>query len=63
MQDSLIGTQIGGFIIGRRLAEGGMGSVYQASQPGSDEAVAIKILRPTLTDDGRFGSVSSVKPG
>ncbi len=54
MQDSLIGAQIGGFIIGRRLAEGGMGSVYQASRPGSDDEVAIKILRPTLTDDSEF---------
>ncbi len=54
MQDNLTGKQIGEFTIGREVAEGGMGSVYQATRPGSDEIVAIKILLPEYTNDAEY---------
>ncbi len=54
MQKSLVGTEIDGFIIGQRVAEGGMGSVYQAFRPGSAEPFAIKILLPEYTGDHEY---------
>ncbi len=54
MQDNLVGKHIGGYLIGREVAEGGMGSVYQATRPGSDEIVAIKILLPAYTNDSEY---------
>ncbi len=51
MQQNLTGLEIGGYIVGQRLAEGGMGSVYQAFQPGSREPVAIKVMLSEYTQD------------
>lgn len=48
------GTEIGGFVIEKQLAEGGMGSVYQASQLGFTEPVALKILLPEFSDDKEY---------
>ncbi len=54
MQDNLTGKHIGGYILGREVAEGGMGSVYQATRPDSEEIVAIKILLPEYADDSEY---------
>jgi len=54
MQKSLVGTEIDGFIIGQPVAEGGMGSVYQAFRPGSTEPFAIKILLPEYLEDHEY---------
>ncbi len=51
MGDTLTGTEIGGYVIGEQLAEGGMGLVYQVFQPGGTEALAIKLLLPGYLDD------------
>jgi serine/threonine protein kinase len=48
------GTEIGGFVIEKQLAEGGMGSVYQASQLGFSEPVALKILLPEYSEDREY---------
>ncbi|MFM8890025.1 MAG: WD40 repeat domain-containing serine/threonine protein kinase [Planctomycetia bacterium] len=40
-----MGTDLGGVIIVRRLAEGGMGRVYEARQLAPDRAVAVKVVR------------------
>jgi serine/threonine-protein kinase len=42
---------IGGFEIDDTLAEGGMGVLYLARQPGLDRLVVIKALRRELSDD------------
>ncbi|MCK6592569.1 MAG: serine/threonine protein kinase, partial [Polyangiaceae bacterium] len=46
------GTVIGGdFTIVRRLAEGGMGTVYIAVQQGTGAQRALKVMRSSLLDD------------
>ncbi len=54
MEDNLTGMQIGGYTLGRQVAEGGMGSVYQATHPDLDEVVAIKVLLPAYADDSEY---------
>jgi serine/threonine protein kinase len=45
---------IGGYTLLRRLAEGGMSSVYLALKPGTDKPVALKVLADHLADDATF---------
>ncbi|MBN1882398.1 MAG: PQQ-binding-like beta-propeller repeat protein [Deltaproteobacteria bacterium] len=53
--DLFIGTLIvDRFRVDERLGEGGMGSVYLGVDLATDEAVAIKILHPTLARDEKF---------
>src|SRR5438067_4354853 len=58
MQDIPVGTEMGGYVVGKRLAEGGMGAIYQGFKPGSNDKVAIKIMltNPAAGDtfDQRF---------
>lgn len=51
MASTLTGSELGGLIVGPLLAEGGMGSVYQAYRPGTSEALALKVMLPDNTDD------------
>jgi serine/threonine protein kinase len=44
VQEIPLGTELGGYIVGKQLAEGGMGAIYQGFRPGSSEKVAIKIM-------------------
>lgn len=44
----------GKYVLGDVLGVGGMGMVYLASQPALQRTVAVKILRPDLTDDLRM---------
>ena len=44
-------TQIGPYLIRRRLGRGGMGAVYEAENPGSGEVVAVKVLSAQFGDD------------
>jgi len=43
--DGLIGQQVGGYRVVRRIAAGGMGTVYEAVQEGLGRTVALKIVR------------------
>jgi serine/threonine protein kinase len=45
--NSLLGAQIGNYVVVRRLGEGGMGAVYRAVQPSIGAQVAIKVLHAT----------------
>ena len=49
--DLPVGTDLGGVIITRRLAEGGMGRVYEGRQLAPDRAVAVKVVREGFTGD------------
>ncbi len=42
--DSLIGTQIGNYVVQHKLGEGGMGAVFMAEHPRIGHQVAIKVL-------------------
>jgi hypothetical protein len=47
VDDALIGMPVyGGFVIERRLGEGGMGAVYAAVDRELDKAIAVKVLLP-----------------
>jgi|GEM_PF-2024589 len=48
--DSLIGTELHGFVVTRALQTGGMGCVYEAEHPLIRRRVAVKVLRPELCD-------------
>ncbi|NLX14432.1 MAG: protein kinase [Phycisphaerales bacterium] len=43
------GDRIGGFEIVRRIGAGGMGVVYLAREPGSEQMVALKVLSASMT--------------
>jgi serine/threonine protein kinase len=49
-----VGTIIGGYTIGRLLAEGGMAWIYQAKSPRARRPVALKILRPEYNDNEEY---------
>jgi len=47
--DPLLGCDIGGVMIVRLIAEGGMGRVYEGKQEKPGRTVAVKVMRPGLT--------------
>ena len=48
--------RLGGYKLDRQLGKGGMGTVYLATQVSLDRQVAIKILKPSLTQNPSFVS-------
>jgi len=52
--DPLIGRVVGGYRIDARLGEGGMGTVYRATQLSLERSVALKVLAEDLTSDPEF---------
>jgi serine/threonine-protein kinase len=58
------GAELAGYTLDKRLAAGGMGAVYQATQRSTGERVAVKVLHPHFASDGdirrRFRRESSV---
>jgi len=51
IEDSLIGSKLGGYRIERLLGSGGMGRVYYAVQEAVDRPVALKVLAPSLVEN------------
>jgi len=49
--DELTGRQIGRYVVGRLLGEGGMARVYQAIECDSQQRVALKTLKPQYRAD------------
>ena len=52
--DPQIGRTIAGYVLERKIGQGGMGVVYQGRQVSLDRVVAIKILSKALSDNGEF---------
>jgi protein kinase-like protein len=52
--DPLIGTEVAGYTIESVLGRGGMGIVYVARQRAPERRVALKLLNPSVADDGSF---------
>jgi eukaryotic-like serine/threonine-protein kinase len=52
VSDSLIGRQIGHYLIEKQLGAGGMGEVYLAEDVSLGRNVALKLLDPALIGDG-----------
>ena len=44
--DPLVGRELGGVVIERLVAQGGMGRVYAGRQRSPDRTVAVKVMRP-----------------
>ena len=52
--DSLIGTQVGSYLIRRLIAQGGMGVVFEAFDTKLEKIVALKMMHPFLMQDKTF---------
>lgn len=52
--EALVGTVLGSFRIVRKLAHGGMGTVYLAQQAAIGSQVAVKFMHPHLAEDPRL---------
>ena len=49
--ESLTGQDLNGYLVGPQIGDGGMGEVYQAYAPGTNEKVAVKVLRGEFSGD------------
>jgi len=49
--DPLLSAVLGGYLLSEKLDSGGMGTVYIGHQPGSEERVAIKVLKRGMDTD------------
>ena len=54
--DPLIGQQFGNFRLVRRLGEGAMGTVYEATHVRIDHRAAVKVLHAEFAQDAEFAS-------
>jgi len=55
--DPLVGRVLDGrYLIGSRIARGGMASVYEATDTRLDRLCAVKVMHPGLGDDGDFAA-------
>ncbi len=54
MSELALGARIGRYTLVRRIGEGGMGVVYECTQEGSTQVVAVKLLRPELAQNDGY---------
>jgi pSer/pThr/pTyr-binding forkhead associated (FHA) protein len=52
--DELVGKELGGYKIERKIGQGGMGGVYLAEQVSLRRKVALKVLSPKFAADSAF---------
>ncbi|MBV8760485.1 MAG: serine/threonine protein kinase [Deltaproteobacteria bacterium] len=51
VHDDLMGVDVGGYVIDGELGRGGMGVVYSATHPVIGKRAAIKVLKPSLSNN------------
>ena len=51
IHDELMGVDVGGYVIDGELGRGGMGVVYSATHPVIGKRAAIKVLKPSLSNN------------
>lgn len=49
--DSRLGNKLGEYIVAARIADGGMGRVYEGRHPDTKQRVAIKVLHANIAED------------
>jgi serine/threonine protein kinase len=54
LADLVPGTQLGHYVISNRIAQGGMGTVFRATEPALERYVAIKVLRPEYATNPEY---------
>lgn len=55
VSDPMVGRLLNGrYLIGQRIARGGMATVYEANDTRLDRPVAVKIMHPTYAEDPTF---------
>jgi serine/threonine-protein kinase len=52
--DDLIGKEINGYLVEKKLGEGGMGAVFKASKITDKTLIALKVISPMLLVNSRF---------
>ncbi|HSN27051.1 MAG TPA: protein kinase, partial [Kofleriaceae bacterium] len=51
IHDELMGSDVGGYVVDGELGRGGMGVVYSATHPVIGKRAAIKVLKPSLSNN------------
>ncbi len=51
IHDELMGSDVGGYVVDGELGRGGMGVVYAATHPVIGKRAAIKVLKPSLSNN------------
>ena len=54
MSDLVPGTRLGHYMISSKIAQGGMGTVFKATEPALERFVAIKVLRPEYASNPNY---------
>jgi len=52
--ESVVGSELGGYLVEALIGRGGMGAVYRAEELGLARKVALKVIASELAEDGRF---------
>jgi serine/threonine protein kinase len=54
LADLVEGTRLGHYVISEKIAQGGMGTVFRATEPALERYVAIKVLRPEYASNPNY---------
>src|ERR1700744_964416 len=54
LADLVGGTRLGHYVISDKIAQGGMGTVFKATEPALERFVAIKVLRPEYASNNNY---------
>ncbi len=52
--DTVVGSELAGYVVEALIGRGGMGAVYRAREVGLERKVALKVIASELAEDSRF---------